>query len=240
MANAKEDSARPIKIMFSEIEKTYKKGLPQKRFAAYYRPRAILVVIIALMVDFGLGVNRWLVYGVTVAVLVAFVALFFLRDLRRASKKFPKLRQSRGLTNKIAAYIEFDDTLRIDNLIHDLNRHHLKTRDDIEVAIHFFETHHRLEAQTSVLEWVLTAAVAILSLVVVAYDDGTRAIDFEKLFMVLAPTFGVTLLLLTPFLLAKLISHGIDSSRTKVDSSLVEDLAYIYVNFDKYRDKLVK
>ena len=44
---------------------------------------------------------------------------------------------------------------------------------------------------------------------------------------VLAPTFGITLLLLTPFLLAKLISYAIDNSRTKVDTSLVEDLAYI-------------
>ena len=48
-----------------------------------------------------------------------------------------------------------------------------------------------------------------------------------------APTFGITLLLL-----AKLISYAIDNSRTKVDTSLVEDLAYIYVNFDRFRERL--
>ena len=50
---------------------------------------------------------------------------------------------------------------------------------------------------------------------------------------VLAPTFGITLLLL-----AKLISCAIDNSRTKADTSLVEDLAYIYVNFEHFRERL--
>lgn len=73
---------------------------------------------------------------------------------------------------------------------------------------------------------------------VVAYDDGTGAVELAKLVNILAPTFGITLLLLTPFLLAKLISYAIDNSRTKVDTSLVEDLAYIYVNFDRFRERL--
>ena len=136
------------------------------------------------------------------------------------------------------ATITADDRRRLDNLISDLCRHHLHTRSDLLLALQYYERRQRTEVQTSVLEWVLTAAVAILSLVVVAYDDGSRTIDLEKLVTVLAPTFGITLLLLTPFLLAKLISYAIDNSRTKADTSLVEDLAYIYVNFDHFRERL--
>lgn len=224
--------------MFSELEKNYQAGLPQKRFLRYYRPRALIIVLATIAVDLSFNFNRWLVYGVMVAVLLILVAIDFGQDYFRTRRDFSHIRSAKTLPEKLSAYIAADDQRRIDNLVIDLRRHHLHTRADILLALQYYERHRRTEAQTSVLEWVLTAAVAILSLVVVAYDDGAQAIDFAKLVTVLTPTFGITLLLLTPFLIAKLISHGIDSSRTKVDTSLIEDLAYIYVNFDHFRHRL--
>ena len=224
--------------MFSDLEKNYQANLPQARFLRYYRPRALVVVLATLAVDLSFEFNRWLVYGVMVAVLLLLILVDFVQDYLRMRRDFASIRKAKTLPERFAAYIAADDRRRLDNLISDLRRHHLHTRSDLLLALQYYERRQRTEAQTSVLEWVLTAAVAILSLVVVAYDDGSRAVDLEKLVTVLAPTFGITLLLLTPFLLAKLISYAIDNSRTKVDTSLVEDLAYIYVNFDHFRERL--
>lgn len=224
--------------MFSDLEKNYQAGLPQTRFLRFYRPRALIAVLAALAIDFSFDFNRWLVYGIMVAALLILILVDFLQDFLHAHKDFPEIRKAKTLPEKFSAYIGADDRRRIDRLVADLHRHHLRTRADLLLALQYYERRQRTEAQTSVLEWILTAAVAILSLVVVAYDDGTGAVELAKLVNILAPTFGITLLLLTPFLLAKLISYAIDNSRTKVDTSLVEDLAYIYVNFDRFRERL--
>lgn len=44
--------------------------------------------------------------------------------------------------------------------------------------------------------------------------------------------------ILTPIIIVKLMKVGITRSRYKAETILVEDLAYIYVNFDKFQEKL--
>lgn len=56
--------------------------------------------------------------------------------------------------------------------------------------------------------------------------------------LVFGSTAVVALIILTPVIIAKIISTAMSISRNKIDSSLVEDLAYIYVHFEKYQTRL--
>lgn len=224
--------------MFSEIERVYKRSLVQSRFRSYYLPRAILTVLIALIVNFGFGVNRWLVYGVSTVVLLAFVAIFFVVDFYKTVKTMPEVHKTRGFFSKLQKYYEIDDKRRLDNLIKDLCEHDVNTKAELELAIDYYEHHRPLKAKPGLLEWTLSAVVALSSTTMIAYDEATNAVDLDKLFATIVPTFEVALLLLSPIILLKVIKLLIEKSRVKLDSGLVEDLAYIYMHYESFEKTL--
>lgn len=89
---------------------------------------------------------------------------------------------------KLRTYVVTDDLMRADNLAQDLACHNIRTKDDLQATMSYFQT--RLPA------------------------------------------------ILTPIIIAKLMKIGITRSRYKAETLLVEDFAYIYVNFDKFEEKL--
>lgn len=224
--------------MFSEIEKQYKKGLQQRRFLAYYWPWAILIVATAILLDFGLGYNRWLVYGCAVLTLLILVLIFFMRDLHRASRSFHTVRDSKGITAKKSAYFAADDERRISMLADDLARHHINTKDDLALTLSYYQGRLPENTRPNLLSWILTAVITLVSIVVVAYDDSIGTINLRKLIPIFFSTVTVAAIILTPFIIARIISALISNSRSKVETILVEDLAYIYVNYEKYRHQL--
>lgn len=224
--------------MFDEIEREYQKGLQEKRFIAYYWPRAMIIVLVATSLSFLIGFHRWIVYGCAVVIFVGLVAIFFAREYYHAHKTMESVRQSKHLTTKLSAYFKVDNTRRIDKLVRDLARHNLRTKDDLKITLDYFQSRLPINKKPNLLEWIFTAVVALSSVVIVTYDSSINTINTHRLVAVLAPTVVVALIILTPFIIAKLISTGISRSRNKVDTSLVQDLAYIYVNFEKFKDKL--
>lgn len=131
-----------------------------------------------------------------------------------------------------------DDRRHLENLLDDLARHKIQTKDDINLTLNFFQSRLPGNAKPNLIGWVLTAVIALPSIVIVAYDDLIGTINLHKLIPIFASTRVVALIILTPFIIVKIISAAMSISRNKVDTSLVEDLAYIYVHFDEYQAKL--
>lgn len=131
-----------------------------------------------------------------------------------------------------------DDRRHLENLLDDLARHKIQTKDDINLTLNFFQSRLPGNAKPNLIGWVLTAVIALPSIVIVAYDDLIGTINLHKLIPIFASTRVVALIILMPFIIVKIISAVMSISRNKVDTSLVEDLAYIYVHFDEYQAKL--
>ncbi len=225
--------------MFSEIEKEYKKGLQERRFFAFYWPRAILVVVLALVFDLGLNFNRWLIYGIMALLLILFVAVFFLRDWRRGLSRIePEKLRKTARRHRVKVILKADDEIRINNLVEDLRRHNLRTKSDLELAINYFERNRPVTSKPNLLEWTLSIAVTLSSIVLLAYDTETGVINAQKFVSAFGSTMTIAIVILTPAILAKFISARIASARTKVDSFITEDLAFIYVNYEQYRGQL--
>ncbi len=225
--------------MFSEIEKEYKKGLQERRFFAYYWPRAIFIAALALVCDLAFRFNRWLVYGIMVLFLILFIAMFFLRDFRYglAHVEPEKLRKT-ARKHHMKVILEADDEIRINNLVADLRRHNLRTKSDLELAINYFERNRPVASKPNLLEWTLSIAVTLSSIVLLAYDTETGVINAQKFISAFGSTMTIALVVLTPAIIAKFISARISAARTKVDSFLTEDLAFIYVNYAQYKEQL--
>ena len=215
--------------MFDNIEREYKKGLQAKRFTNYYWPRVIVIIVAAILLTLSLNNYRWLIYGCAVVIFALIVALFFLKEYRRMRKNY---------TNNPASYTKADNSKRIENLVSDLERHNLHTKSDIKLALDYFESRMPVNTRPRLLDWIFTTVIALVSIVILTYDNTINTINLHRLVAVFAPSLVVALIILTPFIIARLIYTGIARAHNKLDTSLVQDLAYIYVNFKKYQKQL--
>lgn len=221
--------------MFSEIEKDYRKGLQEARFWRFYGWRSLVAIVLAMVVIFVLGVNSWLVAGCLSVILVGLVAWFFWKDTKIV---LGKRVQRKSVIERLVEYFREDDKLRVKNLLVDLKRHGVQTREEIKIALDYYERKQPVQTKTGILEWVLSVAVALVSIVVVAYDEASATVDMEKLFNILKPTLGLIVAIIIPIVVARMVVNFLAVPRAKLDSILVEDLAIIYMQYDKFEDKL--
>lgn len=221
--------------MFSEIEKDYRKGLQEARFWRFYGWRSLVAIVLAMVVIFVLGVNSWLAAGCLSVILVGLVAWFFWKDTKIV---LGKRVQRKSVVERLVEYFREDDKLRVKNLLVDLKRHGVQTREEIKIALDYYERKQPVQTKTGILEWVLSVAVALVSIVVVAYDEASATVDMEKLFNILKPTLGLIVAIIVPIVVAKMVVNFLAVPRAKLDSILVEDLAIIYMQYDKFEDKL--
>lgn len=221
--------------MFSEIEKEYQRGLPEKRFIKYYCWRVVPIVLIAFLVIAILGFDSHLV-AIVAGVLLLLLALWFIiRDIRTTMGKHAN---KKSFSSLLVAYLKNDDNVRLGNLILDLKKHHICTKDDLKLALEYFEKRQPVSTKPSLLEWTLSVVIALAPVIILAYDDATQTIDRTKLLAVLVPTMEVTLSVIMPIIVIKAITAHATKSRAKTDALLMEDLAFLYVNFDQYKDNL--
>ncbi len=163
------------------------------------------------------------------------MAWFFWKDTKIV---LGKRVQRKSVVERLVEYFREDDKLRVKNLLVDLKRHGVQTREEIKIALDYYERKQPVQTKTGILEWVLSIAVALVSIVVVAYDEASATVDMEKLFNILKPTLGLIVAIIVPIVVAKMVVNFLAVPRAKLDSILVEDLAIIYMQYDKFEDKL--
>lgn len=220
--------------MLNELEREYRKSLSVHRFWNFYGLRAIGVIILATILTLAFGVNSWIIAIATIVILFIFVGYFFYVDMKRViGGKVP-----RRFSARLQAYADADQKLRLNSLLKDLKRYQINRKDDLRLAIDFFEHNRPVTTKTSLLEWVLSIAITLSSIVAIAYDDSLQAVNTAKLLGILLPSIRVAISILVPVLLIGAISNRIFFSRSQVDTILIEDLAFIYVNYERFESQL--
>lgn len=220
--------------MFSEIEKEYKKGLPELRFRAYYARLAIPLMVAAYLASKAFNINSWLTAAIMGVLLLMFVIMYLIKDIRSLSKYEKGMKLSKWLAN----YNQADEKRRLDSLIVSLRKNHLNTKDDIKLALDHFEQRVPAPSHPSILEIILSVSVALMSVTTLAYDEENRAIDFTKFWNILWPTLSVIFIVMVPVVIIAALVKKLIFSHTKIEVILVEDLAYIYVNYDQFGREL--
>lgn len=224
--------------MFSEIEEEYRKDVQERRYLSYYIRRAIPITILALVLN-GLF-RQWyiVIYLVTVAILVGLGIVFIVRDLREIDKNTKMVRRRKGIIVKLKSYFEADDTIRVNKLVASLARRNIKTKEDLEITIDYFKSRLPINTKPNLLDWVLTTVLTVASVAIVAYDETTSTVNIQRFTNVFISALIVAMLCFTPVLIFKVVRYLMSRFRNRVDTTLVEDLVYIYINFEKYRVEL--
>lgn len=218
--------------MFGEIERVYQQSLSERRFWRFYRPRALGALVFALLAIYIFNFEIWLVAIVLAVVLFLMVGYFFYRDIKFVIGD-TKVAGS-GWRARLQTYDRCDQDLRLEVLIEELCQHNIQTLDDLKLAIDYYSDGRPVKAEAGLSELLLSILVALLAVVTFAYDDQLGTVNQAKLAGIIGPTLQLILIIVVPVILIGFISGKIFYSHAKIDSILIEDLSYIYVNFDDF------
>ena len=146
--------------------------------------------------------------------------------------------------------ISFIDKLKIysnevkkqnfNKIIQLLRKYNFKTKNDLKLAIDYFNGEKPIKIESDYLGWIVSISLTLSSFIEIAYNNEMQTIDTTKISVILGSTLGIIIGFLIPIIILKLIINNLFISKKAIRSNLSDDLSYIYLNFNKYKNQLSK
>lgn len=218
--------------MFQDIEKQYKKNFKERQFNLFYW--RIAIILITLYICFQ---NILTIEFLIFIILFPLIIIYFVIDYFKTTKNAKKVK---GFKNHIILYADECRKQQLNNLIASLKIYNFRTKNDLKLAIDYFNSQKPIKVASSIPGWIVSTSLTLASFVEIAYDKDTKSIDYTKISAILTPTLGIILFCIIIFLFIKLTFKFSYFSQESIQSSLADDLTYIYINFNKYKNQLTK
>lgn len=221
--------------MFKNIKKSYKKNLRENKFNKYYWCVAISLIVISSLFKIPNNIKPYFIY-ISLFILVIW---YFIIDFFKVIKKC-KLKDKAPISIIFNAYIKEIESQNVNNLILLLKQYNFRTKNDLKLAIDYYNSEKPLKVESDYLGWIVSIALTLSSFMEIAYNPETQTIDMTKISVILGSTAGIIMGFIIPIIIIKLVINGIIIPKKRLQSNLSEDLSYIYLNFDKYKNQLSK
>ncbi len=225
--------------MFAKIEKEYKKLSKGRFFTIYYWCSVLLTLLLTTLFSYIFENFNAIRYHFTYFTLFILVFIYFYIDFMNVIK-FLNVKKSEMLFIKIKKYINYNKDNYIDKLLTILKLHNFKTKSDLKLAIDYYNQKQPIKIDPNYLSWIVSIAITISSLVELAYNDTTQMIDFNKITIIFNISLQYTFIISISFLSAYWLIRLVFLPNKKVYSNIIDDLSYIYLNFNKFKSKLNK
>ena len=220
--------------MFEDIEKEYKKSSKERKFNRLYWINAIISTIIISAFK-----NVKYIKYLNYVIVLLFIILFFIFDYKKTMKE-STLKKNEKLIKKLKEYVNLVERNHFNSLIILLKKYNFKTKNDLKLAIEYYNSKRKIKIESSFISWITSVLISLASIIIIAYDTATQKIDYTKISVIFGNSIGFIIVALIPILILKYIIDRITFSKEKLHSELSEDLSYIYINFDRYKNQLTK
>ena len=221
--------------MFKNIEKKYKNNLRESKFNKYYWTIALTLMFISLIFKMPNNIKAYFIY----ISLFILVIIYFGVDFVKITKNYTINKKTTFLT-KFKIYIKEVENQNINNLISLLKQYNFKTKNDLKMAIDYYNSEKPIKVESNYLGWIVSIALTLSSFIEIAYNTETQAIDTTKISVILGSTAGIIIVFLISIIFLNFFINSVVISKKRLQSNLSEDLTYIYLNFDKYKNQLSK
>ena len=169
--------------------------------------------------------------------LIILIIIYLLFDMKKVLSK-KELKNS--FPKKRSLYLDNLNKCFTNNLVNILKENNINKKNDIQVLINYYNRKTSITIQSSIWEKISAFALTIASFVVIGYNDNTNQIDYNKLTVIFGSTLGVILFIVIITFGFKSIFNEIKPPKERLYSSLEQELTYIYMNFDNYKNQLNK
>lgn len=163
--------------------------------------------------------------------------MYFIVDYKKIVKTS---KRKKSIKNKIITYVDQCDNRRLNNLVSNLKRYDIKTKSDVKIILDYFNGNNTVKIESSFMGWVVSVSLTLVSFIEIVYNEKTKALDYTKIEVILGSTIGVIIPFVVFVLVIKFIINRIFFSKEQIRTNLVDDLFYIYIHFNNYKNQLSK
>ena len=221
--------------MFKNIEKVYKKNLRETKFNKFYWITSFLLILGSSLLQIPDNVKPYFIY----TLLFIFVIGYFITNYINTMKNV-NIKKKINIIDKLKIYSNEVEKQSFNNIILLLKQYNFKTKNDLKLAIDYYNSEKPIKIESDYLGWIVSIALTLSSFIEIAYNTETQSIDTTKISIILGSTLGILAEFLVPIIVFKIIINKIFISKKTVRSHLSDDLSYIYLNFNKYKNQLSK
>ncbi len=221
--------------MFKNIEKNYKNNLRESKFNKYYWTSATSLIFISLVLKIPNNIKLFFIYTLLFILVIGYFIFEYFKVIKKCN-----IKRKTNFLNKFKVYLKETKNQDIDNLILLLKQYNFKTKNDLKMAIDYYNSEKPIKVESNYLGWIVSIALTLSSFIEIAYNTETQAIDTTKISVILGSTTGIIIVFLIPIIFLKFFINAVVIPKKRLQSNLSEDLTYIYLNFDKYKNQLSK
>ena len=151
-----------------------------------------------------------------------------------------KFKKKMNIIDKFKIYSNEVEKQNFNNIVLLLKQYNFKTKNDLKLAIDYYNSEKPIKVESDYLGWIVSIALTLSSFIEIAYNNETQTIDTTKISVILGSTLGILLGFLVPIIIFKIIINKLFIPKKTIRSNLSDDLSYIYLNFNKYKNQLSK
>lgn len=221
--------------MFKDIEKNYKKNLRETKFNKFYWITSFLLILCSSLLQISDNVKQHFIF----TLLFIFVIGYFIINYIKTMKKV-NIKKKINIIEKLKIYSSEVEKQNFNNVILLLKQYNFKTKNDLKLAIDYYNSEKPIRIESDYLGWIVSISLTLSSFIEIAYNSETQTIDTTKISVILGSTLGIIIGFLIPIIIFKIIINKLFISKKTIRSNLSDDLSYIYLNFNKYKNQLSK
>jgi len=221
--------------MFKDIEKNYKKNLRETKFNKFYWITSFLLIIGSSLLQISDNVKPYFIYTLLFIFVIGYFIINYIKTMKNIN-----IKKKINIIKNLKMYAIEIEKQKFNNIILLLTKYNFKTKNDLKLAIDYYNSEKPIKIESDYLGWIVSIALTLSSFIEIAYNTETQSIDTTKISIILGSTLGILVEFLVPIIVFKIIINKIFISKKTIRSNLSDDLSYIYLNFNKYKNQLSK
>lgn len=217
------------------MEKKYKKGLNENKFNKFYWSTSFFLIFGSFLLKIPDNVKPYFIY----VLLSIFVIGYFIVNYIKIMKN-NNIKNKTNFIEKLNAYSNEIKKQNFNRIILLLKQYNFKTKNDLKLAIDYFNSEKSIKVESDYLGWIISISLTLSSFIEIAYNTETQTIDTTKISVILGSTIGILIEFLITIIILNIVINVLFISKKTIRSNLSDDLSYIYLNFNKYKNQLSK
>lgn len=221
--------------MFKDIEKNYKKNLRETKFNKFYWITSFLLILGSSLLQISDNIKPYFIYTLLFIFVIGYFIINYIKTMKNVN-----IKKKINIIEKLKIYSSEVEKQNFNNIILLLKQYNFKTKNDLKLAIDYYNSEKPIKVESDYLGWIVSISLTLSSFIEIAYNTETQAIDTTKISVILGSALGIIIGFLIPIIIFKIIINKSFTSKKIIRSNLSDDLSYIYLNFDKYKNQLSK
>lgn len=221
--------------MFKDIEKNYKKNLRETKFNKFYWITSFLLILGSSLLQISDNIKPYFIYTLLFIFVIGYFIINYIKTMKNVN-----IKKKINIIEKLKIYSSEVEKQNFNNIILLLKQYNFKTKNDLKLAINYYNSEKPIKVESDYLGWIVSISLTLSSFIEIAYNTETQAIDTTKISVILGSALGIIIGFLIPIIIFKIIINKSFTSKKTIRSNLSDDLSYIYLNFDKYKNQLSK